>query len=217
MADKPKFESFITPVGTAIYPHLLQPDTKFDSDGVYRTTLALDPTEAGSLIEQIEAVRDAFIEEEGWTVKDGKLMDGKKKKGTLADLFEDETDDEGEDTSRILIKAKQKAKITSGDDTFEKEVYIFDSANTKIKPKSLWTGSQVKLAGVLIPYFMATNKECGVSLRLSAVQVFELVEGGEATAENYGFAATEGGYKAETFENAADAGGDDADGDGDEF
>ena len=33
---------FITPVGTAVYPHLNKPDTQFNPDGVYKTSLAME-------------------------------------------------------------------------------------------------------------------------------------------------------------------------------
>jgi len=33
---------FITPAGTAVYPHLNKPDTQFNPEGVYKTSLAME-------------------------------------------------------------------------------------------------------------------------------------------------------------------------------
>lgn len=206
MADKPQYERFITPKGVAVYPHLVRPDTKYDNDGVYSVKLAVKPEEAEPLIEKMTAVRDAFLKE----------LDPKKRKtAKLADLYDVELDDEGEETGRLLLKAKQKALITTDKgEVVEKKIHFFDSANQKIEPKSLWGGSEIKLAGFLVPYYMASTKTVGVSLRLSAVQVFKLVEGDGPSAEAFGFEASEEGYVEETFENA---GGDDADGEAEDF
>ena len=38
-----------TPIGTAVYPHLNEPDTKFEDDGVYTTQLRLTAEEADTI------------------------------------------------------------------------------------------------------------------------------------------------------------------------
>lgn len=53
---------FTTPRGTAGYPKLFKPDTKFNPEGVYKTNLTIDPEEAAPLIAQIEEI---FVEEFG--------------------------------------------------------------------------------------------------------------------------------------------------------
>lgn len=207
-------EKFTSPVGSAVYPHLVRPDTKFDSDGVFRVTLALDAGAAKPFIAQLEAARDRF------TATFAKDEPVKAKKASIADVYEDELDESGEETGRVLIKAKQKAKVTVGDKVYEKSVKLFDSQNQIITPDSMWSGTKLKLAGVLVPYYMASSKEIGVSLRLAAAQVIELVQGDGGSGESFGFGSEDGGYVAETFENSASpetAGGDDTDGDGDDF
>ena len=39
----------VTPRGTAVFPHLNTPDTKFDENGVYSTKLALSDEAAAEL------------------------------------------------------------------------------------------------------------------------------------------------------------------------
>jgi len=57
---------------------------------------------------------------------------------------------------------------------------------------SIWGGSQFAVAGDIFPYAMASSKQIGVSLRCKAVQVIELITGGGATADAFGFEATDG-------------------------
>jgi hypothetical protein len=45
---------FITPAGTAVYPHLNKPDTQFNPDGVYKTSLSMENCD--ELIEACEAL-----------------------------------------------------------------------------------------------------------------------------------------------------------------
>lgn len=209
MSDKPDYPKFITPRGTFQYPHLVTPDTKFDSDGVFRCTTAVGVKEAAAFVAHLEAIRDTFYDE---------LEPKQRKVARKADVVEIELDDTGEETGRVLIKAKQKAKITTKKgQVIDKKVPLFDSVNKRISPKSVWSGTEGRLAGVLIPYFMASTKEVGVSLRLNGVQILKLVEGSGDSGESYGFEEEEG-YEGETFENNADnAGGDDTDGDAGEF
>lgn len=205
--EKPQFEKFMTPRGVALYPHLIKADTKFDSEGVFCVDLAVDAELAAPFIAQLEAVRDAFY----------KALDAKTKKAsTIVDVFTPELDDEGEETGRVIFKAKQKAIIKSGDKVYKKTISLFDASNNKITPESMWSGTELKLAGVIVPYRMASSKTVGVSLRLSAAQILKLVEGNSDSGESYGFGEEEG-YKGETFENSAGAGGDDTDGDGGDF
>ena len=61
MAKKQKI-NFQTPTGVAKYPHLLKPDTAFDSEGKYKSELLLSQEDAKPLIKIIE---DAAKEEHG--------------------------------------------------------------------------------------------------------------------------------------------------------
>lgn len=209
--SKPKLEKFVTPVGVAVYPHLVRPDTKFDSDGVYTAQVAIEADDAAKLIEQLENARDTFAAE---FKKENKA---KFAKATIAAVYEDEIDDEGELTGRVLIRAKQKAIIRGRDgEEYVKTVKLFDAQNNRITPSSVWGGSRLILAGVLIPYYMASTKEVGVSLRLGAAQILELVEGDGGNAESFGFGEQEG-YTAPDDTAADDAGGDDNDGEAEDF
>ena len=57
MAQRVKF---VSPLGTAVYPHLNVPDTQFNPDGVYKTALSMDNCE-----ELIDACNNLAVEEFG--------------------------------------------------------------------------------------------------------------------------------------------------------
>ena len=95
------FVSYTTKTGIAIYPHLTQPDTKFNANGEYKVSLSLTEQEAAplkKLIEQEKVKAMAMIPE------------GKKAKES-DDPYFNETDDEGQETGRTVFKFKMKAKV----------------------------------------------------------------------------------------------------------
>lgn len=53
---------YVTPKGIAGYPKLTRPDTKFNAEGVYSTSLTMDKKTAQPLIDKIE---EAYTEEFG--------------------------------------------------------------------------------------------------------------------------------------------------------
>lgn len=171
---KSNYTRVFTPVGVAVYPHLTEPDSKFNSAGEYHTKLAVERDEATDLIEKLETIRDEFAE----------TLDPKVRKAhkNVADVFEEELDDEGVETGRVIFKAKMTAHVkTKAGKEWDQEPMIFDSANNRIEPIAglkLWGGSQVRLQCEVVPYAMASTKTIGVSLRLRAVQVVVLSSGG---------------------------------------
>jgi len=60
------------------------------------------------------------------------------------------------------------------------------------KAPSIWGGTVGKVAFEVMPYFNNAQCEGGLSLRLDAVQIIELVSGGGKSASAYGFGEEEG-------------------------
>ena len=58
---KKRNERFTTEVGTAQWPHLNSPDTKFDKDGIYHVALRLTKEHAETLISKMETVVSEFV------------------------------------------------------------------------------------------------------------------------------------------------------------
>lgn len=197
MADeKQKYVRTTTPKGKANYPWLNTPDTKFDADGVFKCNLIVPAKEAKALIKQIDdevkkAVADAKAKAKPADAK--KIKEGEKP-------YAEEVDDEGEPTGNIVFKTKQRAKIkTKKGDIIDKVIPIFDAKGTRIQA-NVGGGSTLKLNVELAYYYVAAQKTAGVSLRLQAVQVYDLVEfGSGASAGSYGFSDDEDGYEGEAY------------------
>lgn len=192
-APRKKFVRITSPLGTAIYPRLTQPDTKFDKDGVYSVDLELDPTDkaASAFIDSLKKASDeaykALVEEKG----------GKKLK--RCDLPIKETDD-----GKVRIKFKLKAKAGNDERSWEQKPVIFDSAGTAMQaPPNVGSGSRIKVAFEVVPFFTAMVG-AGISLRMKAVQIVELKE--YTPGDNfdaYGFKADPKGFVAATATEAA--------------
>ncbi len=185
-----------TPAGIAIYPHLTQPDTKFNAMGEYKVSLSLTEDEAAPLIEKVDEAMEQAKE---------LIPKGKRPKVADAPYFA-ELDDEGQETGRVVFKFKMKAKVNTKDGrTIEMSPRLFDAQGTLLTDvKSLWGGSILRISADLIPYYVAAVG-AGVSIRLKAVQIIELKTGGGTDATNYGFSATEG-FTTQQEEAAQDQG-----------
>ena len=106
--------------------------------------------------------------------------------------FEDELDDDGQPTGSTVFKFKTKAQITTKDGKIiPNRVAIFDSKGTPMTDCNVWSGSEMKVSAELVPYYTAMVG-AGVSMRLRAVQITKLVEGGNGNAKGYGFGEEEG-------------------------
>ncbi len=198
--NKPTPKRITTPVGTASYPYLTRPDTKFNPDGEYRVGLILPASEAKSLIKTIdEAMTDSLKEAKAENPKKSKKM--KQANPPYAEL----TDDEGNETGEVQINFKQKALIKpKNGQPFEKRPALFDSKGVPLPSNiTIGSGSKLKVSFEIHPYY-TDLVGAGVSLRLMGVQVLELVEYTGQSADSFGFEKEDGfEYKA-TDSNADD-------------
>jgi hypothetical protein len=174
----------VTPAGIAIYPHLTQPDTKFNAMGEYKVSLSVTEEEAAPITAKIDEVMEEA---------QGMIPPGKRPKIQEPPYY-NELDDEGQETGRVIFKFKMKAKVNTKDGrTIEMSPKLFDAQGTLMTDvDSIWGGSTLRISSDLVPYYVAAVG-AGVSMRLKAVQIIELkTGGGGADAANYGFEATEG-------------------------
>lgn len=184
-----KAQHITTPIGIASYPYLTRPDTKFDSDGEYRVGLILPASDAKSLMKTInEAIKDSVEK-----AKKDNPQKAKKIQAAKAP-YSEVTDEEGNETGEVQFNFKMKAKITprNGGEPFEVRPALFD-AKGKPLPKTvkIGGGSKVKVCAELSPYF-TDLVGAGISLRLKAVQVIELVEYNGQSADKFGFGVEDG-------------------------
>jgi hypothetical protein len=191
MAKRPPLPKYNTPVGVARYPHLNKPDTRFDDEGVYKCDVVVPADAAAELIEYLEGIRDAKFDE----------LDKKKQKTySKAPVCEDELDDAGDETGNVIFKTKLNAVGKNSDgDTWKNEPKLFDAAGNPIdrEQTQVWSGSKLIVAGKVMAYAMGSTKTVGVSLKCDGIQIIELVSGGNATAESFGFGKVAGGFETE--------------------
>lgn len=188
-----------TPRGLAVFPVLIdgQPDTKFDDAGVYKcgVRLSMDDPEAQEFIEKLEA---AALQNH---VAQRAERKGKKTKLASPGFVREEDSETGEETGYWIVNAKLKARVRkkkNDGSSFTQCPALFDATGARFYPDSVWGGSEVRLSIEIYPYYTGMVG-AGLSLRLKAVQIIELVQAGGSTAADNGFDAVEGGYEAETF------------------
>lgn len=182
---------FITPEGTAKYPYLITPDTKFDDRGVFKVDLLLEPSDVAG----IKAAATKLAKE----FKTNDLKENPKRKGWGLHLpiMEDVTKD-GEESGLLAVRFKQVATLRTRDGReIKKSILIFDSAGNRMTDVSPYSGTRMKVSGQMSAYGNPTGRTYGVTFRLVAVQIIQLVEGGGGmTAESLGFEKVDGGFVA---------------------
>jgi len=185
--------SIVTKPGYAVWPKLNRPDQYNEqSRPEYNLKLALQGDDAEYLIKEIDkALEGAPTELATWKKKNFKPQHLKKR----APLpYENEVDDEGKETGRMLFKFKTPAFIKNyktGEEVPNKPD-LFDSKLNPITDE-IWGGSKVKVSAQLRPYCVPAIG-LGIQLRIKGVQVLELV-GPSSDSGSEGF-EEEDGYEA---------------------
>lgn len=192
MAERKKSVIHKSPAGLAQYPRLTKPDTKFKADGEYKVTLILLGAEAQALTDLI----DAAMQESLVQARRDNPTKAKSIKAATDKPYKAVTDDEGNDTGEIRFNFKMAAKVTSRTtgQSWEQKPDLFDAKGKVLINPKIGGGSKVKVAFELYPFYTALIG-AGVSLRLRAVQVIDLVEYNSRSAAGYGF-EDEDGYEA---------------------
>lgn len=160
--------------GKALWAKVFEPDTKFDSNGIFSVNLLIPEAEAQEVCEYLDSIVEQRFAEE--------VKAKPKLKATLSTKppYEDEYDQNGNPTGNIEFKLKLKAKVQTRDgSTYEQKPVVVDAKRTPMDSNTaIGNGSVIKVAYEPIPYMMASTKTVGVSLRMKGVQVIDLVEYG---------------------------------------
>jgi hypothetical protein len=206
MAEKKaRLPRITTPKGVAKYPWLSKPDVQFNTDGVYKVNLLIPAAEASELCEKLDAAADEAVELAKAAAKSPALAKQIKR----ADPYHTALDDAGEDTGNIEYRFKMNARVKFQDNTIkDMKPMIFDATGKQIPTcPNVYGGSLLKINFSPSPYYAANNKTAGVSLRMNAVQIIELVTGGGGDAGAFGFDKEEGGFEAASIDNGGEAPG----------
>jgi hypothetical protein len=179
--------------GNAMWAKVFEPDTKFDPNGIYTINLQMPEEDAAEMCEQLEQLAQERFNQE---VKRKPALKNTLSMSTpINPVYDRET---GDATGDVEFKFKLKAKInTKAGDVYEQKVAVFDAKRKPIDGGvNIGNGSTVKVAFEPIPYMMSATKTVGVSLRLKAVQVIDLVEYSNSAS----IFDEEDGYEATTAE-----------------
>jgi hypothetical protein len=186
--ERKKAPRFTTPAGIAAYPRILgTPDTKFDEDGVWSIKVKFPDMKTAKPV--IEKIKEAALEAKAEAKADDKFMANlKKKKKTLDNAALDLPYSEDEETGEVTVGFKMKASGISkkNGERWNMRPAVFDAQGAPVPQETkVGSGSKVKVAYELGGFH--TPLGWGVSMRLVAVQILELVEWGQGSATSYGF------------------------------
>jgi len=193
MVNKTKYEAFVSPIGTAVYPYLISPDVQHNPEGVYKTDLAVPAELAAPFIERLEGVLEGFFTGELNSTQQSTLAKKPvwRLEYTRPEFPQDATDAEKdairaaftpEETGNVLFRIKMNAQFTTKKGEVIKQTPVVVAAETGERiTENVWSGSTIRVKGQVVPYVNAAAQIAGVSLRLKSVQVIELVTGGEAS------------------------------------
>lgn len=188
MAKKP---FSITPFGSLLHCHLVEADTKFNADGLFHVKLILDGDDAKALrakiVEDTEVAWQEFLQtKDAPKGKDAQKWD-------MHYSYEVETDDDDNETGRIIFHFKQNAKIKSREtgelrdisieirDARDKPIADLEFIGSGSKGRIMWKGRGAP---------QKSNKKFGLRLDFSKVQIIDLKSGSGG-----GFGAVDGGYE----------------------
>lgn len=187
-----------TPKGIAKYPYLATPDTQFSTLGDYKVTLDVPKEAAEKLVLTLRRLHADNVE--AITEKTGKAPQiTTTKQGVERPIPMDEiTDKDGNEIVSFRFKMKPQYTTKTGDVVNQKPT-LFDS-KVQLLPITTMVGdgSTIKVSFTAAAYLAPIG--AGVSLRLQAVQVLELVAKKENTAS---FEVVDDGFVAEVTMNPA--------------
>ena len=178
----------LTPMGELKWAHIVKPNFEFDPHGMYSVDIVIDDKskEWKDFITAAETYAETAFEE-----LTAELSPVKKKSVLLDEFIKVETDKEGEETGRKFIRCKQKAEIeTKKGDMMTFNVVLKDASNKTIEDKQLqvWNGSEGRAYVQFGSTYVPSQNKVFVMFRLKAVQITELVSGGDIDP----FAAVDG-------------------------
>ena len=222
MADnRTKKQTINTPKGIAKWPKLHAPDYGTADypkpEGEYSVKLIYNENDPAFL--KFRAKMQPFVdaaERNGQAAFDALKKAQRDKLGALKinPVFTPIYDEDEEPTGQVELKLTMKASgvVKKGPREGKKwtrKPDLFDALGRKIaKPVEIWGGSELIASVSFDPdgYFIPATGVCGLKLGLDAIQIVTLRQGGERSADSYGFAAQEDGFDASQLRDEEEGG-----------
>lgn len=211
MADTKKRVKLNTPRGVAKFPKLTTPDygsPKFPKpEGEYSVRMVFD--EADPAFQKFAAKLRALeaAAEENALAQFAELKKPQRDKigaPKLNPIFTPIYDDEDEPTGKVEMKLSTQAAGTVKQGPrkgkkWSRTIPLFDAFNRPVKGAvEIWGGSELIVSFTVDEggYFIVGSGAYGIKAQLEAVQIITLRQGGERSADDYGFGAQEDGFDA---------------------
>lgn len=228
MADR-NIKKMTTPRGTFVWPKLVEPDYGSKEypkpDGEYSVKVRFDAEDPAFIPfkKKIDAALEAAVENARAQFAELKPAT-RKKLGDISinEPFEVVYDEDENETGEVLMKFTMKAggivkKGPRQGKRWARKPQLFDAkGKPMLKAPEIWGGTVGKVSFSFITdgYFIPGTGATGIKLQLEAVQIIELVSGGQRQGSDFGFEEEEDGfeYDESQFEDEADD-----DSDNDEF
>lgn len=177
--------------GVAQYIHVNEPDTKFKPENPeFKVDFILEGAPALAFKEKVDAQCEAAFEAFKETERYASMKPKDQRELTIYRPYEEEEDDEGNKTGRIIFNFKQNARIKLKDGTVKAiKIGIYDASGTKEIHKPVTRGSVLRVRYSFRALIMPQLKKVGIRMDFAAVQIKELASGG---ASGGGFGAVEG-------------------------
>ena len=158
---------------------IFEPSTKFNKDGVYSANILLSKEEGEKLAEEIKTIRTEQFKTYGKGTKVAEIT-----RCVPYGIVDEETGEETPDSEgRYILKTTSKAFIEGGKPRVK--IAVFDGKLNPVQDVKIGAGTIAKLSISLDGYSVAGKT--GVSVKLKAVQIIDLVEYGTGNGESYGF------------------------------
>lgn len=169
---------------------MVEPDTKFNPNGVFSCQLILSEEDYNTVNSQISPWLEAEYErhcKEAGVNKLSRHENPPLKKNKDGDY-------------ELLAKQVARRQTNKGELNFS--VALFDSAGKKLNdPPNIGSGSKLRLS--VEPHSWSSPQHgFGYTLRLRAAQLIELVEYNLGNSEAFGFGSEEGGFVSEDLGDA---------------
>jgi hypothetical protein len=178
-----------TPKATLKYPKLIEPETKFSPEGHYKVTAVIPADEADYMSAQLDTLYEAH--------KASLKAQAPGQKFKAVDPSFGYEDIDGKPCFTISVKMKAKGMDRDGR-SWSAVPALFDATGAPVKDRDalrgMWSGTTGRVSFEACPFYQPALG-AGITLRLKAVQILNLVESG-GSADSFGFQEETGGWAA---------------------
>ena len=200
-------KSIVSPPGVAVWPHLSTPDA-FLGNITYNTKLILDPadTDVQAYVAAVDAACKAAYDAGIADIKTQLSEATGKKKADLKAAIDNMVmhkpytpsySEDGEPDGKLVFNFKRTAEGIyktgrKAGEYWKAKIQLIDAAKVPIPSGvNIWGGTTMRVKAEMVAFSMTGTGKAGISMRLAAVQIIDLVSGG-GESDTSGFDMEEG-------------------------